>query len=204
MKIKPAIILALLAIIILCGAVFIKDKYTQIKTETMPEIASETFESYATNIANSLINGTDIEIPDELLTNIMQSKTSEDIVCLVDQDNNFTIVTTQEFSCIGDVDITLAFTILDYTEDQLILTLNDIYLGTYQLPESLKNTAIEKFDFNYDGVYFNDNQMTIEIGNFFVEFLGVTVTVGIQNVSMQDGKMLVSFYSDLDLSNIFS
>lgn len=203
MKIKVAITLAIIAIILFSASVFAVNTYSQIKTETMPEIQSETFESYATNIANSLINGTGIEIPDEMLTYIVQSKTNKDLVCLITDDDKFEIVIRETFEYVGEVDVTMIFEFEDYSNDTLNIEIEEVYIGSLKLPDNFTEDIFDFVDFSADDIYNDSENLYIEIGTYDIEFLGLTVAVGVRNVSLESSKMLVEFYTDANISNFF-
>ncbi len=167
--------------------------YNQIKTSTFPIIEPLTMEDYFINIANSVIRGGEIEIPDEIITSLIKKETDEEIACVVSDENTLLIFTTRELPIIGTTDVCVEFVLEPYErgDENINFTFKNCYLGTYKAPELLYNNL---FSDSYE-----TDTLTIKSEVYSIDFMDYNLALSFDTMDIKEGKLYVKFIADAGL-----
>lgn len=172
--------------------------YAQATTQTRPEVQQESLESYATNIANSLLQNRELEIPAEILSYLVSQQSGRDVTCVVSQDNRLQIWVTEKLDYIGEADICFILKQQDYQKEAgvLSLTIEEIDVGRFQVPSFLQDRVLQLAEgLSGDKIRVSGDRVSLVVDSFSADVLGSTLSIGVDTVNLRDGKLYFSLYA---------
>lgn len=195
-------------VILLLGAAALLGfwSYDKMKQPSMPELSYESLESYSTNIANSLLNNRELEIPPEILSKIVRDSTGEDVVCAITGSNMLKLWFSKELPYLGKAHIGVLMDLSSYSSEsgELSLTIKEISIGQLIVPSFLKERALGLVNQFYgdsikaENVSLLGDKLKISLGKLSVNVFGTKVSAGIDSITIKSKKMLISLYANAD------
>lgn len=199
---KLIVILSVLLVVLALalGGVYVA---AQVRSDVMPTVPEASMEDYATNMINSLLNDDEIEIPDGLISSILDDETEDKTVCRVNDSNELELWTNHELPVLGKADLCIKLSLESYDQEsgKLSFAIGDISAGSMTVPEFLKPMVIEAVEKEVgDSISIEGGTVSAVIPPFSVNFMHMDISIGISEIAIHDGSVWFSLYTNTDFS----